>query len=438
MRLVLNLVVLYHLLCCIGCSTVQQFGAGGSDRRLLKAIASNPVFTKHHTGFALYDPEERKWLCQFNADKYFTPASNTKILTLLTCLHVLGDSIETYRYRISGDSLLFYGMGDPSFLYDAIPSSLRPLEILREFPGMLYYQPVVTSPAFGPGWAWDDYPYSYQVERSALPVFGNRIRVYQDMFGELHVEPSYYADYVAIDSSQNELLVRDPVANAFTWNDRQRYYRDTAEAPFIISDYDVTQILSGVVGKHVGTLYDLNGINNHMSVHSSARDSLLKMMMQESDNFIAEQLLMQCAFYMRGTLESDSAIAVAQRMIMAGAPDPLQWVDGSGLSRYNLFTPRSLVWILEQIMHLQSMDHLTAIFPAGGQSGTIKEWYAAEMPYVFAKTGTLYNQHCLSGYLYTDSGKWLIFSFMHNNFTGESADIKKEMEKVLLSIKKKY
>ena len=52
-------------------------------------------------------------------------------------------------------------------------------------------------------------------------------------------------------------------------------------------------------------------------------------------------------------------------------------------------------------------------------------------PYVFAKTGTLRHKHCLSGYLRTHSGRVLIFSFMHNNYTGSSARIKEEMQRVL-------
>jgi D-alanyl-D-alanine carboxypeptidase/D-alanyl-D-alanine-endopeptidase (penicillin-binding protein 4) len=125
-------------------------------------------------------------------------------------------------------------------------------------------------------------------------------------------------------------------------------------------------------------------------------------------------------------------------MIFGGSPDPLLWVDGSGLSRYNLFTPRSLVWVLDQVMGLTSMDYITEIFPAGGQSGTLEKWYGSDPPFIYAKTGTLRNQHCLSGYLRTDSGRWLIFSFMHNHYTGDSALVKQEMQRILLQIKAAY
>ncbi len=438
MRLLLNISILVSILYVAGCGTTNQLHLVSTDRQIFNEITSSEVFYNHHTGFALYDPEKDKWLCQYNSDKYFTPASNTKILTLLTCLHVLADSIETLRFAIKGDSLIFKGMGDPSFLFTDVPFSRRPFEILQQHQGPVFFQVGEEVHHFGPGWAWDDYPYAYQVEKSVLPLYGNRVKIYKDRFGDVSVLPDYFSDYIEIDSALQTIVSREPVANAFVLNDSQLYPNDTLEIPFIVSDYEITRLLSDVVDKSVDLLYDDIIREDYVSVNGSSRDTLLKRMMQESDNFIAEQLLMQCAFYMRGTFETDSAIAVAQQMIMGGVPDPLQWVDGSGLSRYNLFTPRSIVWVLGQLQQLQSMDYLTEIFPAGGQSGTIAEWYASDPPFIYAKTGSLYNQHCLSGFLRADSGKWLIFSFMHNNFTGESAEIKREMERILLRIMRKY
>ena len=51
---------------------------------LILNFDESPVFSKSFTGFALYDPAEGKMLHEYNSDKYFTPASNTKILTLFT------------------------------------------------------------------------------------------------------------------------------------------------------------------------------------------------------------------------------------------------------------------------------------------------------------------------------------------------------------------
>ena len=84
---------------------------------LKKEIISAEKDLQDHTGFMLYDPSSQKILVEHKASHYFTPASNTKIFTLYTGLQLLGDSVPAIKYRVHGDSLIFWGMGDPSFLY---------------------------------------------------------------------------------------------------------------------------------------------------------------------------------------------------------------------------------------------------------------------------------------------------------------------------------
>jgi D-alanyl-D-alanine carboxypeptidase/D-alanyl-D-alanine-endopeptidase (penicillin-binding protein 4) len=95
---------------------------------------------------------------------------------------------------------------------------------------------------------------------------------------------------------------------------------------------------------------------------------------------------------------------------------------------------------LEKIYEEVPTDRLFAILPGGGQSGTIKNWYASDsgQPYVFAKTGSLSNVHCLSGYLVTKKGKTLLFSFMHNNYIVSTNEVRQEMQKVLKELYLRY
>ena len=173
-------------------------------------------------------------------------------------------------------------------------------------------------------------------------------------------------------------------------------------------------------------------------VYSQTADTLYKRMMQASDNFFAEQLLLMCAEQLTGKMNTASAIKILKDSLLSDLPDDPIWVDGSGLSRYNLFTPRSIVKLLSKIHQSMSEERIFTIFPAGGVSGTIANWYKGEVPYIFAKTGTLSNKHCLSGYLKTRDGKTLIFSFMHNNFIGSSSPVKVEMNKILQFIRDYY
>src|ERR1700749_4783715 len=86
-------------------------------RKIRKLFKHSAIVKDHFTGFALYDMDANKMIYELNDDKYFTPASNTKLFTFYTCLKMLGDSIPALRYVTRNDSLIFWGTGDPSFLH---------------------------------------------------------------------------------------------------------------------------------------------------------------------------------------------------------------------------------------------------------------------------------------------------------------------------------
>ena len=81
-------------------------------------------------------------------------------------------------------------------------------------------------------------------------------------------------------------------------------------------------------------------------------------------------------------------------------------------------------------------DKLLAYLAQGGVSGTLEDYFKSPSgePYVFAKSGTLANNYCLSGYLKTKKGRLLAFSFMDNHYQGASAERKKELETYLLRL----
>jgi len=107
------------------------------------------------------------------------------------------------------------------------------------------------------------------------------------------------------------------------------------------------------------------------------------------------------------------------------------------LSRYNLFSPISIVQVLEKIQ--QNSEHYLEFFPIGGETGTLEHWFnGTDQPYIYAKTGSLGNNFNLSGFLITSSGKTLIFSFMNNHYTQPSSVVKKEMGVVLRRIRDDY
>lgn len=409
-------------------------------------LGASEAFNDIFSGFMLYDPAAREVLVERDAEKFFTPASNTKILTLYTALQVLGDSIPAFRYATRGDSLIFWGTANPMFLHPQLPqdTSYRPL--LRDSSCQLFFSNHnFKGRRFGPGWAWDDYNYNFQVEKSSFPVYGNLAYFVRNRLTEgFKAYPRYFQGRLVYNPNLENgrpRIIRRERSNVFEYNDRAlsggAFYQ---EVPFNTSPQVVAALLSDTLGQAVQVL-DLR-LQPPLAVTTHSvplPDTVLQRMMKDSDNFIAEQLLLACAEKLTGTQRSEDAIRYAQDSLFQNLTDPLVWRDGSGLSRYNLFTPRSMVEVLAMLHKLMPEDRLLNLFPAGGVSGTLERYYAGKrQPYVFAKTGTLNNKHCLSGYLRTSSGRLLIFSFMHNNYVYGSLPLKRDMEVVLEFIRDRF
>lgn len=414
-------------------------------QKLDALVKESPVFSRSFTGFALFDPVGGQTLYAKDADKYFTPASNTKLFTFYTALRVLGDSMPVLRYAHQDGMLVFQGTGNPMLLHPDFPDQSQALPFLQAAT-----QPLAFSGAnfktdhFGPGWSWADYRYSYQVERSALPLYGNFLEVFRDsLYPNLGTYPGYFQPWLRFDAQMDgnrPRVLREETGDRMVYNQLAAERDFTAEVPFNWSVSLAAALLADTLQRPVLPLESpLDSGLLWTTLKEPLPDTLLRLFLQESDNFIAEQLLLMCSHQLFGELDPERVIEYAQQELLADLPDETIWVDGSGLSRYNLFTPRTMVRLLLKIYQEVPRERLLGLLPAGGQSGTIANWYGSmDGPYVFAKTGTLANKHCLSGYLVTRSGKTLIFSFMHNNFVGSSNPLKAEMAKVLTWLRENY
>ena len=436
--------LLFSLLFLFSCGTSAEWSRAKA-RKLGVQIADSEIFNSNFTGFALFDPESREWLFEHQSDKYFTPASNTKIFTFFTALHVLGDSLPVAHYVVRGDSLIFWGAGNPMTLHPDFDQEDPLLSFLRQHKDkrLFFADDNFRDDAFGPGWSWADYLYSYQPERSSLPLYGNVVRLKKSA-GEAKIRtyPAYFEGFLSrTQDPEAPALTRARFSNAFTFRpDAWQGKSLNREIPFRYDGQTAVALLMDTLGQSVEYWEGALPAAPEQTLSMALPDTLYQRLMQDSDNFIAEQLLLMSADKLSGSLLAETAIAYAQDSLLADAPDPLYWYDGSGLTRYNMFTPRTVVHVLQRLYQDVPMEKLTAFFPNGGVSGTIRSLYAGEngQPFVFAKTGTLRNKHCLSGYLKTDSGKVLVFSFMHNNFPGSSNPIKEEMDQVLRWVKANY
>ncbi|MTI39681.1 D-alanyl-D-alanine carboxypeptidase [Fulvivirga lutimaris] len=422
---------------CIGAILILTLCSCGASRFYKEMDAMEQEFG-HHAGLLVVDAETGKALISHNADKHFIPASNTKILTLFSSLKAIGDKIPALYYHEQGDSLIFWGSGDPSLFYKDLPESPA-YDFLKTASKDLYFSDANFSGShYGNGWAWDDYDYSYAVERSSLPLYGNYLKARKpETSTYLTVEPKFFKQYFWMgDSARESGISRLYENNAFVYTPAINKSVDR-NVPVKSNPLITVGLLSDTLKRTVRYV-DMPLANGYKTLYGLPADTLYKVMMQVSDNFIAEQLMITIAGLVSDSLDTDIGIDYIKENYFIAIPDMPRWVDGSGLSRYNLITPRSIVWLWKEILAMKEREALFPLLATGGESGTIKNYYKSDPPYIYGKTGTLSNNHCLSGYLITNKGKLLIFSFINNNYPTSSTPIKKKMEQILWEIHQKY
>lgn len=439
-----NLCLFILLAACL-----QLFSSCSASRNIEKFANKNLIYdsvlAEAHVGVLIVDAETNKPVYTHNDNKYFVPASNTKIITLYAGLRYLKDSLPGIRYLQKEDSVLLIPTGDPSFLHPDF-SEQPVFDFLRN-----QQKPMAMSnanwqtEALGEGWMWDDYNSGSMTERSAFPVYGNIIRWMQIR-----------------DSGSISALARQ---EAFIYSEpdigwKVNFSSDTGATRFSAKRGLTSNTFFITQGKEANAALDVPYITNGLStglnllkdsllktiditetvaatqniIYSQPVDSLFRIMMYRSDNFFAEQILLMASNQQYGVMNEKKLISDLLQNELKNFPQTPVWADGSGLSRYNLFSPQDFVWILNKMKDEYGMERLKKIFPAGG-NGTLLNYYKTTGTSIFAKTGTMSGVVCLSGYIYGKTGKLLIFSVLVNDYIQPAWKIRRKVEAFLEKIR---
>jgi len=428
--------ILFYAALSTACAVNRQMG-----RQVGKRFQGSAVLNGHQVGFALSDLDDGKVIYEKDADKYFIPASNTKLFTFYAGLKLLQDSIPSLRYIEKGDSLIFWGTGDPSFLQNRIKggNTLRFLQTTKK--QLFFAAGRYTGNFYGLGWAWDDYNDDYQAEITEFPLMDNMIAL-SGQKGVLKVSP---ADF-------NDCFIKEILPGGKTFNVTRNFNENVFHypempvpsgyqqfVPYKTSTLLTLNLLTDTLHKAV-QLIDMEMPASAKTVFNVPSEQVLREMMLPSDNFIAEQLLLVYSNQFQTGLSGTDAIRYIKQKYLNELPGTPRWVDGSGLSRMNLFSPREIITLLKMIdIQLNNRQKLFSMLPAGGKTGTLLHAYPkTEHPFVYGKTGTFSNNYNQSGYLLTKKGRTLSFSFMNNNFVAPLSDVKAEMTKMITYIHENF
>src|SRR5438477_2911652 len=199
----------------------------------IAAVLAQPDLAHGFWGIEITSLSTGKVLFSQNADKLFTPASNTKLFTTAAALALIGPdykfrtSVETNGLldkhgRLSGD-LLLIGRGDPNLSGRELPYDLRtqrndhPIKVLEDLADSLVQKGVkyvdgdlvaddsyFAFERYGEGWSQDDLVWGDGAPVSALTINDNVVFVNilpADRAGErAFVTIVPFADYYRIDN----------------------------------------------------------------------------------------------------------------------------------------------------------------------------------------------------------------------------------------------
>ncbi len=410
-----------------------------SCRWVKKNLAKYPALSTGVTGIVVQDAASGKMLVSYNKDQYFVPASNAKIVTLYATLTAMGDSLPLVRYVQTDSSLVLWPCANPAFLHPSFESGSALQRLLQLAKGKKVYlsRNHASLPRFGPGWMWDDYSGYYQPELATFPLYGNCISVVKDST-KWTILPTGLLDGMP-EAAEISRIRRSEFSNQFllpAGMDTMRLFRQ--EIPYFNAD----SVNIALVSRHLSATVIPSQLplpQDAGTLYSIDTDTVCRRMMQVSDNMLADHLLLGCGMALTDTLQLDKAIpCLLQKRFQSWKEMPV-WVDGSGLSRYNLFTPGQIMDVLVRLYHMMPLEKLCSMMATGGKTGTLQRSFGGESsPYMFAKTGSMSGVYNLSGYMRAASGKWLIFSCMSNNINAPVSQARKETHAFLESILRKH
>jgi D-alanyl-D-alanine carboxypeptidase/D-alanyl-D-alanine-endopeptidase (penicillin-binding protein 4) len=458
-------------------------------------LATAPVI-KGDWGLLIVDAASGEVLYEKNADKYFEPASNMKLLTTALALEKLG---LDYRFRttvetngtlspsgkLSGD-LILVGRGDPNLSNRKFPFDTKeefdgpPERVLAELADAVAARGVkeiagdiVGDDSYFPrerypdGWEIDDMVWEYGAAISAIVVedntvtltltpgekAGDRVDVLVDP-----PTPEFKVKNEVMTSGRAEKadlrLTREPGADTVVVSGTLPAKSAPRKLALAIQEpaLQAASLLARLLEERGVKLSGKIRANHEPDPAETTRTVLaehpspplsetVKLVNKISQNLHTEVLLRAAARQQgRWATPEDLQKFPEEFYAKAGiaAGDVVQ-TDGSGLSRHDLVTPRAFVALLQYAQKQTWFPVYYASLPVSGIDGTLNDRLKkAGVGRIHAKTGSVTHVRTLSGYADTAGGRRLIFSFLANNQSGKSHEVFDALDGLCLAMMEEF
>jgi serine-type D-Ala-D-Ala carboxypeptidase/endopeptidase (penicillin-binding protein 4) len=457
-----------------GCAVFSPTGRPSDPLAALRydidQVLADSIFVPTRAAVKVISANTKEVLYDHDSKLLMRPASNMKLLTSASALHVLGKDYA-FRTAVYADTtvtegtlngnIYLKGFGNPDLAtsdLDTLVRQLQSLGVQRITGGVVGDVTFFDDLYWGYGWNWDDEPASYAAFITPLAINDNCVvvTVTPGARGDsVHVTVDPPTSYVTVinkgttvsDSVTRRLSVtRLYMERSNTILVDGEMLADAAPVerqlsvwkPELYTTTLFTEALrrNGIVVVKQPSLGQVPPLGREIAFHSQKIDSVVVNMNKVSDNLTAEMFLKTIdAVTNHVPGSSEGGVFVVNKFLSSLGIDSMKHrlTDGSGLSYHNLITAEMIVQLLE------GMQHQTDIFPLfyqslpiAGVDGTIRNRMKRTPAEgnLRAKTGTISGVSSLSGYVQTRDGEMLVFSTTMQNFISPTRLYQRAQDKI--------
>ena len=442
------------------------------------AIANRPEFSRSRWGILIQPLSSTATLYSRDAQKYFIPASNVKLLTTAAALQKLGADfrIKTSVYSGENGSLYVAGRGDPSITEAQLKSlaqqlKRRGVDRVNELIGDdSYFQ----GSAVNPNWEWEDAQSGYGAPVNSLIFNQNAIELLLSpqalgqplkvTFAEPKLANQWQIQNNSVTVAQNESefievgrefdrpAIRVSGQLKVGAESESAYVAVVNPANNFLQHFQQVLVAEGISVKQALVASASRNFNQELAtVESPPLAELVRETNRESNNLYAEVLLrllgkvtdkmpQQQALTGKMPVPQEDTGEIGLKELKTALtqlgvnPNSYILADGSGLSRHNLISPEALVQTLRFMANSPAASIYRQSLPIAGESGTLKNRLNSTPNRVIlqAKTGTLSGVSALSGYIEVPDYEPLVFSIIVNQSGLSAASMRSATDEIVL------
>lgn len=460
LRLVLLVLVVF-----VSANIAQNVKISSKINKILKS----EILKDASIGIDIFNLTKNKPIFSFNNQKLFVPASNQKIITSATAINFLPQNYEfSTKFRTNGviiDSVVFGDLiiksdGNPNFGKEEFQSTAENLKKMgiKKIKGNLVADISWNDSVYwGKGWMWDDNPSEYLPYYSSLNSYLGKMKVVvqSGSFGEqvkVTCEPKFESVIIqnnatisisdtntlfvtrVFEENRNKIIIYGKIPQnsvddfEFNIENPEQIFLEIMKNKLISNSIEIEKELK--IEENVQFIADLFEIKTPI-------EYVLNRLNKKSDNLYAEILVRAIGVYHFSEPARfwKSKILIDSLITLTGnKPENFTIADGSGLSRYNLISPKLIIDIFKFLYKndREKFHLLINSFAVSGEIGTLKNRLNSKknIGKVKAKTGSLTSVNSLSGVLTNSYGDEIAFSVIVNNYSRKDSDIRKLQDSI--------